>query len=139
MSEIASKPILLSWLTCDAVHMDPSTGKHYLLGCFSNIRASAFPVVHPKMVWFLSLTDASRGEHQLRISMGLDMHKLSPVVDRPFKSVSPTAVINIVNELRKVTFNSPGDYTIQIEVDEEPLLLTQLCVHGVSETEHPHG
>jgi hypothetical protein len=44
---VNSKPQLLAWLLCDAVHIDPGTGKHTILGVFSNIMAKRFPVVHP--------------------------------------------------------------------------------------------
>ena len=67
-----SKPQLLAWLTCDGVHIDPGSGKHTILGIFSNIQARQFPVTHPFMVWFLTITDCTPGQHKLRISMGLD-------------------------------------------------------------------
>src|ERR1035438_878520 len=69
---VNSKPQLLAWLLCDAVHIDPGSGKHTILGVFSNIMAKRFPVVHPHMVWFLTLTDVAAGPHVMRISIGLD-------------------------------------------------------------------
>src|SRR5690606_726824 len=63
-----SKPQILCWLTCDGVHIDPGTGKHTILGVFSNIRARNFPVTHPFMVWFLTLSDVPAGDHRIRIS-----------------------------------------------------------------------
>ena len=66
-----SKPSLLAWITCDAVHIDPASGKHTILGVFSNIKARSFPVVHPYMVWFLTLTDVQPGRHQIKMLMGL--------------------------------------------------------------------
>lgn len=123
-----SKPQLLVWLMCDGVHVDPATGKHTLLGVFSNIRAPRFPTVHPFMVWFLTLTDVAAGEHQLRISLGLDPTQLTPVIERSFVSHSPVDRINIVNELINVPFPAPGEYSLLIEVDDEPLLATQFHV-----------
>ncbi|MDF3058414.1 MAG: hypothetical protein K0R17_2629 [Rariglobus sp.] len=38
-----STPQVLAWLTCDGVHVDPGTGKHTILGVFSNIRGRSFP------------------------------------------------------------------------------------------------
>ena len=49
-----SKPQLLAWLTCDGVHIDPATGKHTVLGVFSNIHSDQFPLIHPLMFWFLN-------------------------------------------------------------------------------------
>jgi hypothetical protein len=123
-----SKPQLLVWLMCDGVHLDPATGKHTLLGVFANIRASKFPALHPFMVWFLTLTDVAPGPHQLRILLGLDPTRLTPVIERTFESHSPLDRINIVNEMINLPFPAPGEYSLLIEVDDEPLLVTHFNV-----------
>ena len=123
-----SKPQLLAWLTCDAVHIDPATGKHTILGIFSNIKAAHFPIVHPVMMWFLAITDCSAGEHRMKISMGLNPTALQPLIERPFESPGPLQRINLINEIRHLNFHSPGDYSIQIEIDDEPLLMTSMTV-----------
>ncbi len=123
-----SKPQLLVWLLCDGVHIDPATGKHTILGVFSNIKARAFPVIHPFMVWFITLTDVSPGEHRIRISMGLDPTNMTELIHRPFQSQSPLHRINLINEMRNLRFEKPGDYSILIEIDDEPLLATNLTV-----------
>jgi len=125
-----SKPQLLAWLTCDGVHIDPGSGKHTILGVFSNINARHFPVTHPFMIWFLTLTDCSPGSHSLRLSMGLDPTKMQVLMDRPFESQSPLHRINLINEIRNLGFPAAGDYSILVEVDEEPLLATNLTVNG---------
>ena len=125
-----SKPQLLAWLTCDGVHIDPGSGKHTILGVFSNINARHFPVTHPFMIWFLTLTDCSPGSHSLRHSMGLDPTKMQVLMDRPFESQSPLHRINLINEIRNLGFPAAGDYSILVEVDEEPLLATNLTVSG---------
>ncbi|MEO6874040.1 MAG: hypothetical protein ABI222_04385 [Opitutaceae bacterium] len=125
-----SKPQLLAWLTCDGVHIDPGSGKHTILGVFSNINARHFPVTHPFMVWFLTLSDCAAGSHSMRLSMGLDPTNLQVLLDRPFESQSPLHRINLINEIRNLTFPAAGDYSILVEVDEEPLLATNLTVSG---------
>ena len=123
-----SKASLLAWITCDGVHIDPATGKHTILGVFSNIKASAFPVVHPYMIWFLTLTDVSPGRHKIRMCMGLDATNPGELLNREFESRSPLDRINLINELRNLRFEQPGDYSILIEVDDEPILATNLTV-----------
>ncbi len=125
-----SKPQLLAWLTCDGVHIDPGSGKHTILGVFSNINARHFPVTHPFMVWFLTLTDCAPGKHQMRLSMGLEPTQMQVLLDRPFESQSPLHRINLINEIRNLSFPVAGDYSILVEVDEEPLLATNLTVSG---------
>ncbi|MBA4138376.1 MAG: hypothetical protein C0518_13790 [Opitutus sp.] len=123
-----SKPQLLVWLMCDGVHIDPATGKHTLLGVFSNIKGREFPVVHRYMVWFMTLTDVSAGKHRVKISMGLEPTAMSELIVREFESQSPLHRINLINELGNLTFPQPGEYSILIEVDEEPILATSISV-----------
>ncbi len=125
---VQSKPQVLTWLTCDGVHIDPATGKHTILGVFSNIRGRNFPLTHPFMVWFLTLCDVPKGEHTIRISMGVDPTNLKPLIERAFQSQGPLQRINLINEVRNLSFPTPGDYGIMIEIDDEPLLATNLQV-----------
>ena len=125
---VQSKPQLLNWITCDGVHIDPGSGKHTILGIFSNIRARQFPVVHPLMLWFLTLTDCTPGQHTLKISIGLDPTNMLKVIERPFESHSPMQRINIINELRNCSFPQAGDYHIHVEVDDELILATNLIL-----------
>jgi len=125
---VQSKPQLLAWLLCDAVHIDPGSGKHTILGVFSNIMAKHFPVIHPKMVWFMTLTDVSAGQHKMRISMGLDPTQPKPLIERTFESQGPLVRINLINEIHNLSFQAPGEYSILIEIDDEPLLATSLTV-----------
>ncbi len=123
-----AKPQLLAWVTCDGVHIDPGSGKHTLLGIFSNIKARAFPFVHPHMIWFLTLSDVSPGMHVIRICLSLDPTQPLELLKREFESKSPLHRINLINELNNLQFDQPGDYSILIEVDDEPLLATNLTV-----------
>jgi hypothetical protein len=125
---VQSKPTLLAWIMCDGVHIDPASGKHTILGVFSNIKARSFPVTHPYMVWFLTLTDVQPGAHRIKMSMGLDPLSLVELIHREFESESPLHRINLINELRNLSFAQPGDYSLLIEVDEEPILATSLTV-----------
>ena len=125
---LTSKPQLLAWLLCDGVHIDPTSGKHTILGVFSNIIAKRFPVVHPHMVWFMTLTDVAAGSHKMKISMGLDPTNPKLLIERPFESQGPLVRINLINEIRNLTFERAGEYSILIEIDDEPLLATSLTV-----------
>ncbi len=123
-----SKAQLLAWLTCDGVHLDPATGKHTILGVFSNIRAHRFPVTHPFMIWFMTLTDCAAGPHKVRILLGMEPTQMQPLLERTFESPGPLQRINLINEIRNLTFPKAGDYSIVIEVDDEPILATSIAV-----------
>ncbi|MEO6569671.1 MAG: hypothetical protein ABIO94_12975 [Opitutaceae bacterium] len=125
-----SKPQLLVWITCDGVHIDPGSGKHTILGVFSNIQARQFPATHPFMIWFLTISDCAPGEHKMRISMSLDPTRMQPLIERPFVTEGPLQRVNLINEIRNLSFSAAGDYSLLIEVDDEPLLATNLIVSG---------
>jgi hypothetical protein len=129
---VQSKPQLLVWQTCDAVHVDPGTGKHTVLGVFSNIAAAKFPITHPFMIWFLTITDCTPGPHTLKISMSLDTKAPQTLIERPFESFSPLHRINLINEIRNLTFPAAGDYSLLIEIDGELLLATNLVLDQAS-------
>ena len=119
---LSAKPQLLAWLTCDSIYIDPVTGKQTLLGIFSKIKARQFPFAHPKMIWFISLTDCKAGEHVLTISMGLPMEEQREILSREFKSESPVQRINLINEIHNLKFSEAGNYSVHIEVDDETIL-----------------
>ena len=125
-----SKPQLLAWLTCDGVHIDPGSGKHTILGIFSNIQARQFPVTHPFMIWFLTISDVSTVQHSLKISMALEGTTPQQLLERPFESQSPVHRINLINEIRNLSFPGPGEYELLVEIDDELLLATSLTVSG---------
>jgi len=53
---------------------------------------------------------------------------MHPLLDRPFESQSPVHRINLINEVRNLSFPAPGEYGLVVEIDEEPLLATNLTV-----------
>lgn len=125
-----SQPTLLNWITCDGVHIDPSTGKHTILGVFSSIGSNRFPITYPFMIWFMTVTGLEAGDHVLRISMGEAEDKVQPLIERPFQSQHIKHRVNIINEVSNLTFPKPGEYFLTIEVDGKVLLNTSLPIAG---------
>lgn len=124
------QPALLNWITCDGVHIDPSTGKHTLLGVFSSIGSNRFPITYPYMVWFLTVTGTEPGEHVLKISMGESADKVQPLIERGFQSQHVKHRINLINEVSNLTFPTPGEYVIVVEIDGAVVLTTSLPISG---------
>jgi hypothetical protein len=50
------------------------------------------------------------------------------LIERPFEARSPLDRINLINEIRNLTFPQAGDYSLLIEIDDEPILATNLTV-----------
>jgi hypothetical protein len=80
------------------------------------------------MIWFLTLTDCTSGQHSIRISLGRDPTQMTKLLERPFESPGPLQRINLINEIRNLSFPEPGEYSILIEIDDEPLVATNLTV-----------
>ncbi len=131
------KPQLLSWIICDGVHIDPATGKHYIMGAYSYIRSMNFPVRFPRMVFFLTVAGLREGKHKLKISMGLPMEELKTLVDNEFESKGPLQRINLINELNGIAFGGPGQFAISIDIDDENLLVTSLPIMAPQPPQQP--
>ena len=132
-SPISTKCRLNSFMTCDSVHVDPATGKHTLLGIFSSIRAKEFPVVHPRMTWFLSLSELNKGKHHLKISMVDPTGELESkvIIDRDFDAPDPQHRVNLVNDIHRLKFSEAKTYSIVIEVDDEIVFVDSFPVKDV--------
>ena len=124
------KPQLLAWLICDGVHIDPATGKNYILGVFSHLRSRMFPFRHPRMIFYLTIAGLREGKHTLEISLGLPMEEQKSVVKREFDSQNPLQRISLISEVQGLGFEKPGQYAISIDIDEENLIVTTLPVLG---------
>jgi hypothetical protein len=50
------------------------------------------------------------------------------LLERPFGSHSPLDRINLINEIRNLPFPAAGEYSLLVEVDDEPLLATSIVI-----------
>ncbi len=80
------------------------------------------------MIWFLTITDCSPGEHKLKVSMGMNPSDVTPLMERPFQVHDPLQRINLINEVSNLSFPKAGDYSIVIEIDDEPMLVTSIML-----------
>lgn len=127
---MSMKPQLLSWIVCDSVHIDPATGKQYLLGVFPSVRSRTFPFRYPRMMFVLTIAGLPEGKHSLRITLGLPMETQHTLVEREFESPGPMQKISLLSDLQGLGFETPGHYAIAIDIDNENLLVTTLPVIG---------
>lgn len=134
-TNINTKCRLNSFMTCDSVHIDPATGKHTLLGMFSSLRAKEFPVVHPRMTWFLSLSELNKGKHHLKISMVDPTGELESkvIIDRDFDAPDPQHRVNLVNDIHRLKFLEAKTYSIVIEVDDEIVFVDSFAIKDAFE------
>ena len=127
-SKMHSKPLVLSFLTCDNIHVDPTTQKYTLLGLFSGLQVVRLPTKHPRMFLFIALTDVSTGEHHGKLSMALPGQDPIFEAEQTFTSQGPLQRIHLVMHMQNIEFRQDGDYSFMFEVDDEPIVVTSFAV-----------
>ncbi len=108
-------PDVLALIVCDQIINDRLTGKHSLIGMFSRVHARAFPVSHPQICVFASLTDG-RGKVDLTIRI-VDVNDARPPLVEGRGRVEfkdPRAVAHLALQFHGLTFPQPGSYRVQL-------------------------
>jgi hypothetical protein len=108
-------PEVLSLLICDQIITDRLSGKQSLIGMFSMIHALKFPVHHPQLSVFASLT-GGHGDVALMIRI-VDANEVRmPLVQGQGKVQfgSPLAIANLALQFHGLTFVEPGEYRVQL-------------------------
>jgi len=113
---------------CDLIIDDINTRKKSLVGIFSVIRAKSFPVQHPAMTVFASLTNGN-GEVPvvLRCVRIADEHEVLSVAGA-VRFPDPNQVIDLVFNLNGVPFEQPGLYSFELLSDGNILLEKRFSV-----------
>src|SRR5713226_106678 len=79
-SKAALVPQPLAMIMCDLIWLDSYSGKHSLLGCFSQLNSSRFPFTHDRMSVYVLLTEG-HGNVKLRLQL-VDVDEERPPVVR---------------------------------------------------------
>lgn len=121
-------PIVQAMLLADHIHIDPATGKRYILGTYNQLMAGKFPNAVPRLCLFIALTEA-HGPTLLRLRV-VDMDE---EIGTLAESTHPATMFN-PNDLYyfsinlSVTFPVPGLYRIQLFAENELLRELRLRV-----------
>jgi hypothetical protein len=125
-------PYALTVLLCDEVYRDAATGKAFILGAFTEVRAKQFPAAHSKMVLYIELT-GGRGSVELNLRLVDVNEEREPLFNETGKLpfVDPRSIMAISFELQNVVFPGPGEYRFQVYCNNEPIMERRLLVRGV--------
>jgi hypothetical protein len=130
----SEQPMAQALVICDSVIDDVLTRKKSLIGIFSVIRAASFPVQHPNMSVYASLTNG-RGEVQVtlrcvRVADDKEVFTAAGPVNFP----DPTQVIELIFNLNRVPFETPGLYTFELLAQDNWLLEKRFSVEQLPTT-----
>jgi hypothetical protein len=123
------EPVALAMILCDAIHVDPGTGKRTLLGLFSVLFAREFPVTHPLMAVYTCLTEChGKVPFTLRI---VDVNEeREPVfeVSDEIDIGDPLGVAELDFRIGGLVFSAPGEYRCQLLSAGHPLIERRIIV-----------
>jgi hypothetical protein len=115
-------PHILAMLICDGIHRDAGSGKHFLLGCFSNVISQTFPVGHGPMALYMSLTDGhGRVPFKLRFIDAEEEREALFETCGDLLFQDPREVVELSIAISQVVFPAEGEYRFQFFVGNEPL------------------
>jgi hypothetical protein len=122
MSLAMSPPVPLALLICDHVWRDPHSGKHSLLGTFSGLGCSQFPLVTNLSIYFA----VTEGQGRLPVNMELvDVDEECPAVfdvEGIFLFEHLRQVIEGTFDFANMVFPEPGEYRLELCMDGEFLM-----------------
>ena len=114
---------------CDLIWHDSYSGKHSLLGAFSQLNSSTYPFIHERLSVYVLLTEG-HGTVKLRLQI-VDVDEQRPPVvridvEQPFRD--PTAINESSFTFNNLRFESPGDYRLQLFANGEFVMERRLPV-----------
>lgn len=115
MPQTGLEPDILSLVVCDQIITDRISGKQSLIGMFSTIHATGFPVTHPQLCVHVSMTDG-RAKTPVTIVI-IDSEESRPPIVKGEGIVdfqNPRAIANLSLQFHGLIFPEPGEYRVQI-------------------------
>jgi hypothetical protein len=122
-------PDVLAMVLADAVLRDLVTGKAFIQGTYSAIKAAEFPLTYPAIVVYAAITNG-HGQTEMELRL-VDVDEERPPVFRTtlvMNFTDPLVVAEAVFAKAPVIFPGPGDYRLQLFGAGQPLRERRLQV-----------
>jgi hypothetical protein len=117
-------------IICDAIHVDPSTGKNTLLGLFSSIVAQGFPATQTFCV-YAAVSDG-RGTVPMVLRLVTADEEEAPLweLEGQVSFDDPRMFAEMSFVLQGVVFPQPGEYRVQLYSGIEHLMERRILVRS---------
>ena len=116
-------PYPLAMVVCDTIWRDPSSGKSTILGTFSAIAGTEFPMTIAEIAVYVALTDG-RGKVAMKLLL-VDVSKEDEQLHSAEGELNfddPRSVAELAFHLTNTSFPHPGEYRFQLFAGSELLM-----------------
>lgn len=123
------EPVALALILCDAIYIDPATGKRSLLGLFTVVISRDMPAVSPLIAVYACLTEC-HGKVPFTFQV-IDVNEERPPVFEAHSEVEvgdPIGVAEVNLIIGNLVFPEPGEYRFRLLSNGHPLIERRLLV-----------
>lgn len=122
-------PYPLAMVICDGIWTDPYTGKKILIGTFSVVGGSSFPLVHPVLAIYIALTDG-HGSVPVTVRLVDADEEREPIFseDQTVEFKDPRMIVEFAIQVMGVQFSHPGEYRLQLFANNELVIERRIVV-----------
>ena len=129
------KPTAIALVVCDNIYSEPG-GKTALVGLFNGISAHKFPVLHPRMAVFASVTDLRAGSTAKLEIVHAEDDSVVVAAEGPFpEGLSPLTVVDMNFIFNNIIFKEEGTYFIRFWANEHLLMMRPFQVSLIKKRE----
>lgn len=121
-------PVLVAAIVCDVACVDPSTGKHNLIGVFDHINAQKFPIKRPFSL-YMKVSDAV-GSYELDVKfVQVATGKVLAGAKGPMKAADRSKAIDLHIGFPMLLIPTEGRYEFQVWANS--MYLGSTCLDAV--------
>jgi hypothetical protein len=119
---------------CDGIWIDPYTGKRTLIGTFSVVGGSSFPLVHPVLAIYIALTDG-HGAVPVTVRLVDADEEREPIFseDQTIEFKDPRMIVECGIQVMGVQFSHPGEYRLQLFANNEFVIERRIVVLSLNQ------
>ena len=127
-------PYPLAMVVCDTIWTDPYTGKQTIIGTFTALGGSSFPLVHPILSVYVALTDG-RGKMQIQLELVDVDEQRDPIFedDCEIEFTDPRMIHEMGFMVTGLQFPEPGEYRLKLSANGEFVIERRILVIGPQE------
>ena len=132
-------PYPLAMVVCDGIWRDPYTGKTTIIGTFSTISGKHFPLVHPVLSVYISLTDGHGKVPWEMVLVDVDEER-EPIFQTSgeFEFTDPRMILDICVVQAGIKFPEPGEYRLKLLADNDFIIERRILVVNTTKEENQH-